>query len=734
MKYYPFMLSFFFLLFIGFYSIPTHAQIGDMSRMKAEGPVDIEADELTYDRETQIFEAHGQVEVYRGDLSLKGDHVQLNMATKNLVAWGNVLLREGEDVIECQRLEINIETRMGKIHQARLFIKDQNFHITARETEKLGENHYRIRDSSVTTCDAEQPPWKFTVKELEVKEMALGGFATAKGAVFYLEDIPVLYFPWGAFPVRVERQSGFLLPQVGYSNKYGPEIKTGFYWAMRKDMDATFYLNYLGERGVQEGWEYRYAFTQDTKAEATFYFIDDHVYDSNRYAFFIKGQQKLPDDFYLKTRINYVSDNEYPIDFDDTLPDETSLDARSLRLMRSVLFGGKNWDQFSFLADAEFYQDLTINNNDITIQKLPKISFYGLPQSLFKTPVFYEFSTSYTNFWRETGVEAQRGDLFPLVSYPMRLFNVLKVNPYLGFRETFYYSQNDPTGTYKGWESRETFNAGFQTSVEFFRVYDAETFPYFSNLFKVAKWMHTIEPTFSYNYSSQADQSRIPIFDDVDRVPYANEITYGITQRLVGRPAKETTTSGPFEYAKLMIFQSYSLGNPSWFNPQFIDENGKKRSFSNIGAELWLNFSPYLSARWSAEFNPYRGNFDVMNFLITAKDQRNDVVRFQYRYTKGEVNTINVDTGVNQINLDARVKTIEPLYIFLGTRYDLLNHYMVATVGGAEYQAQCWSLGFSAEYWGQPPAGTRQSEFKFKVYFTLLNLGTAGSRPYFMNL
>ena len=716
MKYYPFILSSFFLLSILTYPAPTHAKIGDVSTMKAEGPVDIEADELTYDRETQTFEAHGQVEINREDLSLKADHVQLNMATKAVVAWGNVLLREGEDVVECQRLEINIETRMGKIHQARLFIKDQNFHIIAREAEKLGENHYRIRDGSLTSCDAKRPPWKFTVKELEVKEMALGGFAIGKGPIFYLEDIPVLYFPWGAFPVRAERQTGFLIPQPGYSSTYGPEIKTGFYWAMRKDMDATFYLNYLGERGFQEGLEYRYAFTQDTRGEAKFYFIDDRVYDGNRFAFFIKGQQKLPYDFYLKGNINHVSDNQYLSDFHDDIPNQTSLDAWTRRMIRSVLFGGKNWDQFSFLADAEAYNNLTINSNERTVQKLPNISFYALPQSLFKTPIFYEFSTSYTNFWRETGVEAQRGDIFPLVSYPMRLLNVLKFNPYLGFRETLYYSQNDLTRTYKGWESRETLEAGFQTSMEFYRVYDSETISKLANL-KAGKWMHTIEPTVSYRYNPRVDQARLPIFDDLDRIPNANEITYGITQRLLLKPG--------VEYAKLMIFQSYSIGNPSWFDSQFVDAKGNKRSFSNIGAELWWNFSPYISTRWSTAFNPYRGSFDVVNFLINAKDRRNDVVQIQYRHTKDEV---------SQITLNTRVKTIDPVYIYGGVSYDLLNQYMVVANGGAEYQAQCWSLGFATEYLGQPPAGNRQGEWNFKVYFTLLNLATAGTRPYFMAL
>src|SRR4030042_5158299 len=129
MRVHRLILSFFFFLFVIAYTLPADAKVGEMGVAKEEGPVDIEADELTYERETQLYHAHGQVEVYRGDLSLKADHAQLTMETKELVAWGNVLLREGEDVIDCTRLEGNLETRLGKIHHASLFLKEQNFHV-----------------------------------------------------------------------------------------------------------------------------------------------------------------------------------------------------------------------------------------------------------------------------------------------------------------------------------------------------------------------------------------------------------------------------------------------------------------------------------------------------------------------------------------------------------------------------------------------------------------------------
>jgi len=791
MKYHSLVLSFFFLLLISVYPFAANSKGGEVSitkEMKEEGPVDIEADELIYNREAQVYEANGKVEVNRGNLSLKADHAQMNMATKELVAWGNVLLSEGEDVIECQRLEVNVETRLGKIYQSKLFLKDQNFHITGREAEKLGENHYRIREGSLTTCNAKRPPWKFTVKEMEVKEMALGGVAIAKGPIFYVEDIPVLYFPWGAFPVRLERQTGFLIPQVGYSNKYGPELKNGFYWAFAKNMDTTLYFDWLGDRGFKEGLEFRYALTQETKGQASFNLIDDQVLHKNRYAFFIEHQQGLPYDFYLKGDINHVSDHEYLHDFDEDLSDRAKIDSRSSRQLRSILFGGKNWDSYSFLVQTGVYDDMTKKSNDNTVQKLPQISFYAHPQSFFGLPLFCDVMSSYSDFWSEKGVAAQRWDLFPRITFPMRIFDVLKFESGIGGRETYYKphyrdynydnilvidrgtgniikadsTDHHPELQYRKSELRETLEAGMQISTEFYKVYNGEMISKISGLYRVSKWMHTIEPIIRYEYSPRVNQHEIPVFDEVDRIPYTNQVTYGITQRLIGKPEKEGVSSGPDEYGKLIISQSYSFGDPYVVDKTIITRinipsgdisnivTEKKQYFSNIRGELWWNFNPYLSAHGDAELNIHRGSFDVFNFFIKAKDKRDDAFQVQYRHTRGSVQNINLTpeflvidpsnqdsstrSSVKAINLDARVKTIPSLYLYGAFRYNLLEGIRVSGIYGTEYQAQCWSAGFVFEDINRSPDRTQKKERKFHFYFNLLNIGSVGHKPYFMSL
>jgi len=719
MKYSRLLLNTFLILCIVSLPMMIHAKKAEFKITKEEGPVEIEAEHLLYDRETQFYEAHGQVKVFRGNFSLRADHAQLNMVTKEMAAWGNVLLREGEDVVECGRLEVNLDTQLGKMEQAKLFLKDQNFHITGREAEKLGENRYRVRKGSFTTCDAERPPWKFTVKELEVD---LEGYGIAKGPLFYLENVPVLYFPYGLFPIKRERQTGLLRPEVGYSSKYGPEVKTAFYWAITKDMDATLYGERLGDhrgRGFKEGLEYRYAFTKETQGQANFYFIDDQVYGKNRYALFLQHQQKFPYDVYLKADMNYVSDRFYSQDFDDDLPDKAKIESWSLKQLRSVLFGGKNWDKFSFIVAGEYFNDLTQEKNDETVQKLPRVSFYAHPQSLFKTPFFFDLSTTYTNFWRLEGKDTHRWDLLPRLSYPMRLFDVFKLESSVGLRETLYRPYHDPASESKPVKSREIFDANIELSTEFYRVYEGPLLSKISDLVKVAKWMHTIEPMIGYSYNPRVNQEDLPIFDPIDRIPFTNLITYGITQRLVGKPEKGGVTSGPYEYMKLRIFQGYSLGDPIMTDPK-----GKPKHFSNIQAQMWWNFNPYLSAHWDTEFNPYRGNFDLFNALIRAKDRRNDALWIEYRFNRDNIHALNLHT---------RIKTIDPLYLYGGIRYNILDRWRVENIYGAEYKAQCWSLGILIEDKNRSPDGTQEKELKFQVYFNLLGIGSVGHKPLLMN-
>ena len=54
-------------------------------------------------------------------------------------------------------------------------------------------------------------------------------YARGKHVIFYLHDIPVLYIPYILYPVQTERESGFLLPSAGYSDKKGTQLSLAYY-------------------------------------------------------------------------------------------------------------------------------------------------------------------------------------------------------------------------------------------------------------------------------------------------------------------------------------------------------------------------------------------------------------------------------------------------------------------------------------------------------------------------
>jgi hypothetical protein len=183
----------------------------------------------------------------------------------------------------------------------------------------------------------------------------------------------------------------------------------------------------------------------------------------------------------------------------------------------------------------------------------------------------------------------------------------------------------------------------------------------------------------------------------------------------VGKPEKEGISSGPYEYGKLKVFQSYSLGDPFQ-----IDSKGKERDFSNIKGELWWNFSPTISAQWDAELNPYGWEFNIWNALVSVQDRRTDTFQVQYRYTRD---------STNEINFYTRLRTIKPLYVSASMRYNILEKMRVENVYSAEYQAQCWTLNLAIHDKNQSPDGTLKKELTFQLYFSLLGIGSYGLAP-----
>ena len=205
--------------------------------------IHVTADKLTTSDGSNQVEATGNVEVKRGETTLRGEEVRVNRTTQDIEAKGKVSVDDPQwKVKSADSIEFNLEKETGILSNGDLFLEDGHVSMTGRQLQKFGGQTYHIDDGFFTTCLCESgpPSWKFSAEQMD---LALDGVGTMKNGYFYVMDVPIFYIPYGMFPLRTERQTGFLFPTVGNSTKEGFRYLQPFFWAISKSTDATIKLD-----------------------------------------------------------------------------------------------------------------------------------------------------------------------------------------------------------------------------------------------------------------------------------------------------------------------------------------------------------------------------------------------------------------------------------------------------------------------------------------------------------
>ena len=388
------------------------------------------------------------VDIRYGDLRLQADSVRYLPATKDCFAEGNVILDNGPTRITARRVEYNLDTEKGTFYDARGYA-EPSFYFEAAEVRKTEKDRFLIVDAVFTTCTQPVPYWSFRVGRGTIH---LDNYAYLHNVSFRIEKVPAFYSPYLVWPIKADRATGLLFPEFGFSQSRGFVLSNAFYWAMRRNMDATFFLDYYALAGFGEGLEYRYVPTAGAKGQLTGAFIRDQVTDMDRYFYNFNHRQDFPGDFRLVASLNQLSDFNYFLDFQRDLRLSTN------PVILSDIYLTRNWASYAFNFRAErrrqifsvtrqyFPVDSTpaisrMEEQELTNQLLPRVQLRGSKQRLGNSPLYFSFETSLDSFDKETTLLSttyQRFDLFPNLSAPLRLAPWLDVNPSISLRDTYY--------------------------------------------------------------------------------------------------------------------------------------------------------------------------------------------------------------------------------------------------------------------------------------------------------
>lgn len=662
------------------------------------GGITIWADLLSHEQDSDTYRATGNVMIVWHEAILVADSAYLNEKDNEAVAEGRVRLVKGGDVLNCDRIKINLQTEEGEVINGDLFSRKTNFHMKGQKIVKLGEDKYRLEHGTFTPCDGENPSWKFVADDLDV---SMEDYAIGTNAIFYIKDVPAFYTPYILFPVQRERQSGFLFPSIGNSNKKGFNFNIPYYWAISPSQEATINLDVETKRGAGVGVEYNYLRSNDSLGKLFGYGIYDTNQNETRGNVVAQVQEWFSPSLVFKSDVNLISDRNFFLDFAEANGEYNR------QILDSSVSLTKNWQNYSLAGEFRYVDDLVAPSNRTTLEKLPSINFTAIRQRMPGIPLYLGLDSSFINYYRDDDIRGQRIDLRPYATAYVSLPAGLDLSAWGGYRARMYNAYN-AIGTETGNGSRGIgiADAGATVTTSLSRTYDVE-------LGTLRKVQHTMTPELGYRFVEEKNQDTLPFFDYNDRELGGSVASWAITNYFTGKFQEGDAPPVYRDLLYLRLSQGYQIQgvtrDPLTGTPRdllaLVDE-GKRLTDIRIEA----NFSPFkeLSIFTDSRYNPYETRFSSATTGFDLKYRKDDTAGISYRFARDQVEYLEGRLGIS---------LLKPFVFNYTARYSFDKPGFLETLYSLEFKQQCWSVTFT--YQDRPVLG----DHSFHVNFNLAGIG-----------
>ncbi len=662
------------------------------SRLHAEEvPIDVDADDLQMDKANQGMVAKGNVIVeQKGLFKLQADEARYNGENNVISAKGSIKLFHKGDMFLSDKIKLNIETKQGEMDNVTMDMEGPGGRGGAKKVLLTDEKTMEMTDAWYTNCDCEEPPWHLAADKITVNHEENN--VEARGMNLFLGKVPVLYFPWWSQPLRPERKSGFLIPDVRFSSSNGMELEIPYYWNIAPDRDMTVALRGIGKRGLMGKAEYRYLGLGYNGEIST-----QQIYDTKEDEY--RGLTKITHEhrvggWDLSLLGQRSKTRDFINDFDQDLVDGNA------RRLESHLKVDRQWIRTDSYTDAEagvlWYQDLEQTNDDYTIQRLPYIALSdNRPIADIADGRRWRLQSDVRvdSFYQMSGDAVQRLDLAPTVRYN-RPLDIGHFSARFGLRETAYLIQGDPNQSgmdRDNAEHREASLASFRLDTKLEKTLSGNM-------------LHTIEPSVEYVINATTSQGDLPNYDStlrnfstsnlfindqysgVDRISNGQWVSYGLTTRLISLIPDNSI----METATFKIGQRWAPSS----DREYHDGN----AVSNIVTSLDLNLAGGWSAHANNRYNPHTEEVMRTDADIVYTRHNDDKIGLGYHFNQPSTIALTEDGSarLEDVTLNAELHLTKDWLYTQRADYSIENSGIKSWETILEYEEDCWTLGFKA--------------------------------------
>lgn len=207
------------------------------------------SDQVSYDSQSQLFMATGNVEVYFDGSKLTAPTVTYDKLSDRFSIEGPFVLvgASGSSVTYGEFADLSSDLADGVIYAVNQIIED-NLQVSANKVIRSSSSltqFDRVRASSCRVCSTSDIPlWEVRAREAWHDDEAKT--VTFRHAQLRIRNVPVAYTPWLRLPdPSVERSDGFLAPVLSINSLLGNRVGIPYFKTMGNHADVTV-TPYLG--------------------------------------------------------------------------------------------------------------------------------------------------------------------------------------------------------------------------------------------------------------------------------------------------------------------------------------------------------------------------------------------------------------------------------------------------------------------------------------------------------
>jgi len=694
-------------------------------------PVYLSGDHLQGQIESTVTMT-GRAQLIRGTMVVQGDELSYNRQTEVATATGQVRVHQDGNLFQGTQGELHLPSMQGTFDDVRYQIYETSAHGTSKQITLTGKERYSLKNATYTLCQEEedgQYDWVLRADQIDLDLEKDEG--VARNVVMRFMNVPILATPWMSFPLSDKRRSGFLVPYFDISEDNGFTYSQPYYWNIAPNYDATITPFLMTERGLGLETEFRYLQPTFSGEFRGLFLPNDRLrredkesslaqlensgignpstgtvahylkQKDDRWGYGYVHRQLLSNQLGLLGRaqlnlnLNRVSDDNYWRDF------SRSFGSSSSRLLESEGTLVTYNNGFSSLVRVQRWQTLQSEESYIIPpydRSQIRLNYGKAGWNGFNVTAMGDVTKFESDDITRAQTNATRGLMELTASYPYRtagFFFVPKAkvtSRYYDFSDGMAYAASSGTGL------KDSLSVTLPTlSLDTGLIFERD-----ATLFS-KDYIQTLEPRAMYVYTPYKNQSLVPLYDTseydynlatvfldnpysgYDRIADSNMLIVGlgtrwlvpqtgeevlsvnVAQRLRFEDQKVTLDNVPItsRYSDVLLNVSTGLVR-NWRFDALVqydtDENNSRRSL--------------LMARWKP------GSYRVMNFGYRMQRYASEQLDFSWQWPLGS-------PWIGP-NLPNRNKNGARWFSVGRINYSLRDSKLVDGVLGIEYQSCCW--------------------------------------------